>query len=33
MADISHMIRIAGPVERVAALVGTAEGFTKWWAN
>jgi hypothetical protein len=33
MPDISHMIRIAAPVERVAALVGTAEGFTKWWAE
>jgi len=33
MADISHMIRIAAPVERVAKLVGTADGFTKWWAE
>ena len=33
MADINHMIRIAAPVERVAALVGTADGFTRWWAE
>ena len=33
MPDISHMIRVAAPVERVSALVGTADGFTKWWAE
>jgi 2-polyprenyl-6-methoxyphenol hydroxylase-like FAD-dependent oxidoreductase len=33
MADISHMIRIAAPIDRVAALAGTADGFTKWWAE
>ena len=33
MPDITHMIRVAAPVERVASLVGTAQGFTKWWAE
>jgi len=33
MADITHMIRIAAPVDRVGALVGGADGFTKWWAE
>jgi hypothetical protein len=27
------MIRIAAPIERVAALAGTGDGFTKWWAE
>jgi hypothetical protein len=33
MADITHMIKVAAPIERVAALVGTADGFTTWWAE
>jgi hypothetical protein len=33
MADITHMIRVGAPIDRVAALVGTADGFTKWWAE
>jgi len=33
MADITHMIRIAAPIDRVAALVNSAGGFTKWWAE
>lgn len=33
MPDITHMIRIAAPPERINPLVSTGRGFTQWWAE
>jgi uncharacterized protein YndB with AHSA1/START domain len=33
MADIVHLIQIAASPDSVYELVGTSEGFTRWWAE
>ena len=33
MADIVHLIQIAASPSALYELVGTPEGFTKWWAE
>lgn len=33
MASIRHALTIAAPADRIRALVSSAEGFSRWWAE